>query len=272
MEAASDPVEQFAEYAADYKANVVRCSLAELVGVVGRLLQGSRRVVVAADLPFEVSGEGLEVVLDSVSGADLGGPSGAPANRGLDFGLGDSEPRAASDPGLCSVPLSGAVGTVFAEGIEPGHDSANPEEAPLPGPPPRGREIPLIEGGALSIQGKTASTGGTALSIEELDQVDAVVTTCAVAVAETGTIVLDAGRGQGRRAISLVPDHHVCIVMESQVVATVPEAVKAVEGSVKRGQPLTWISGPSATSDIELNRVEGVHGPRRLDVILVADH
>ncbi|GAA4564001.1 LUD domain-containing protein [Micromonospora coerulea] len=97
-----------------------------------------------------------------------------------------------------------------------------------------------------------------------LARLDAVVTAAAVAVAETGTIVLDAAADQGRRVISLLPDLHVCVVRPGQVVATVPEGV----ARLTPGRPLTWISGPSATSDIELNRVEGVHGPRRLHVVV----
>jgi L-lactate dehydrogenase complex protein LldG len=104
-----------------------------------------------------------------------------------------------------------------------------------------------------------------ALPTADLDRVDAVLTGCALAVATTGTIVLDAGAAQGRRALSLVPDHHVCVVHSGQIVADVPDAV----GRLAPTRPLTFISGPSATSDIELNRVEGVHGPRRLHVILV---
>ena len=109
----------------------------------------------------------------------------------------------------------------------------------------------------------------TGLSSLELDGVDCVITGCALAVAETGTIVLDAGFAQGRRALSLIPDHHICVVFEDQVVDSIPEAVARLSPAATEGRPMTWISGPSATSDIELSRVEGVHGPRRLDVVIV---
>ncbi|MFI0806216.1 lactate utilization protein C [Streptomyces echinatus] len=99
-----------------------------------------------------------------------------------------------------------------------------------------------------------------------LDRVGSVVTGCAVAVAETGTIVLDGSPDQGRRRISLIPDHHICVVrVPAQVVSSVPQALERLDPA----RPLTWISGPSATSDIELDRVEGVHGPRTLEVILL---
>ena len=106
------------------------------------------------------------------------------------------------------------------------------------------------------------------LSIAELDTLDAVVTGSALAIADTGTIVLDAGARSGRRALSLIPDHHVCIVEAGSIVPSVPDAVAELEAAAREGRPLTFISGPSATSDIELDRVEGVHGPRVLDVIV----
>ncbi|MEW1805526.1 lactate utilization protein C [Pseudarthrobacter sp. NPDC080039] len=102
------------------------------------------------------------------------------------------------------------------------------------------------------------------LSVAGLDGIDAVVTGSAVAVAETGTIILDGSANQGRRAISLVPDHHICVVKAADIAGILPEALRRIDGT----RPITMISGPSATSDIELERVEGVHGPRRLDVII----
>lgn len=103
------------------------------------------------------------------------------------------------------------------------------------------------------------------LSVSELDDVDAVVTTATVAVSETGTIILDGSSDQGRRAITLVPDRHICVIETDKIVEVLPEAIARLDPV----RPQTWISGPSATSDIELERVEGVHGPRTLDVVIL---
>jgi L-lactate dehydrogenase complex protein LldG len=108
-----------------------------------------------------------------------------------------------------------------------------------------------------------------ALTAAELDRIGAVLTGCAVAIAETGTLILDGGPRCGRRAVTLVPDHHICVIEREQLVALVPEALAIVApAATAQRRPITLISGPSATSDIELTRVQGVHGPRDLIVVV----
>jgi len=136
---------------------------------------------------------------------------------------------------------------------------------------PPGLDLPGLDpaspGGDPVVPGLAGVTllAGDGLSPGALDAADGVITAAALAIAETGTIVLDGGPGQGRRALSLVPDYHLCILHADQIVGIVPQAL----GRLAPGRPCTWISGPSATSDIELDRVQGVHGPRTLEVILI---
>lgn len=114
------------------------------------------------------------------------------------------------------------------------------------------------------LQGVEPLRDTSPLDPHTLDGSDGVITTCAIAIAETGTLVLDGSAGMGRRILSLVPDYHLCVVRAEQIVGSVPEAITRLDPV----QPLTFISGPSATVDIELVRVGGVHGPRRLEVII----
>ncbi|MFC5379447.1 LutC/YkgG family protein [Aquipuribacter nitratireducens] len=180
--------------------------------------------------------------------------------------------RAAGDPGLVDVLVD------RLEDYKAGVHRCTPEEVPAVvarllrerrDHPARSLAVPT----GLDMTWTAAATGvevrpdhpAAPMPLSRLDATDSVLTACAVAVADTGTIVLDASPDQGRRALTLVPDHHVVVVRADQVVGLVPEALARLDPT----RPLTWISGPSATSDIELDRVEGVHGPRTLDVVVV---
>jgi L-lactate dehydrogenase complex protein LldG len=132
------------------------------------------------------------------------------------------------------------------------------------------RRLAVPPGAPHHLRGLELLIDDPPISARGLDQVDGVLTGCALAIAETGTIVLDGGDRSGRRALTLVPDFHVCLVEAGRIHASVPDAIAALAPAAAEGRPLTFVSGPSATSDIELERVEGVHGPRTL-VILVLD-
>ena len=131
------------------------------------------------------------------------------------------------------------------------------------------RRIAVPPGGPDVLSDVEVVVDDPPLSPQALDTLDGVLTGCALAIAETGTIVLDGGQRSGRRALTLVPDWHICIVEAEAIVPGVPDAVATLAEAAGEGRPITLVSGPSATSDIELDRVEGVHGPRTLDVLVL---
>jgi len=195
----------------------------------------------------------------------------------------DGVPRAA--PGATAIPWAYAAGSsfddvpgLFVERVEDYRAVVTrvTDPADLPtavadalGASARVVVPPGLPGAWLEAYAGVVVSDDGHLSAPDLDRIDAVVTAAAVGIAVTGTIVLDHAPDQGRRALSLVPDRHICVIRTAQLVGDVPEAVARLAPAVSDGRPLTWISGPSATSDIELQRVEGVHGPRTLHVLLV---
>ena len=132
------------------------------------------------------------------------------------------------------------------------------------------RRVVVAPGAGWRVDGVELVADDPPLAARDLDGLDGVISGCALAVAETGSIVLDGDALSGRRAITLVPDLHLCVVGEDQVVAAVPDAIAALALAAADGRPITFVSGPSATADIELIRVQGVHGPRSLDVFVVS--
>ncbi|GAA2099198.1 LUD domain-containing protein [Brevibacterium salitolerans] len=171
-------------------------------------------------------------------------------DRLVDYRAGVVEAQPAEVPGVVAEKLAHARSVVVPPALESGVLA--------------GLERPVLAELDDSVA-VTREDADTVLSVDELDRTSAVVTSSRVSCAQTGTIFLDGASDCGRRAISLVPDHHVCLVPESSIVEIIPEAVARIDST----RTITMISGPSATSDIELERVEGVHGPRTLDVVIV---
>jgi L-lactate dehydrogenase complex protein LldG len=190
----------------------------------------------------------------------------------------DYHTRLAEEPGDAAVETRADVVALFTERVADrrtpirhvsGDELGTAVAAALWGREAKRIIVPadLPFGWLAELDGVRALADGAGVDVRTLDEVDGVVTGCAVAIAQTGTIVLDAGRAQGRRALTLVPRYHLCVVHADQIVGTVPEAVERLDPY----RTLTWISGPSVTSDIELSRVEGVHGPRTFEVLVVDD-
>jgi L-lactate dehydrogenase complex protein LldG len=195
--------------------------------------------------------------------ADVGGPTPVPRDY---IRVGANPPG--SEPVLelmvdRLVDYKARVGEVGAAELADAVDAALADVRSVVVP----RDLDPDLAGAAGRSGRTVTTDGdpAVLTPAELDGIDAVVTTARVAIALSGTIILDGGPGQGRRAITLVPDFHLVVLYADQIVQTVPEAIARLDPV----RPLTMIAGPSATSDIELERVEGVHGPRTLHVLIV---
>jgi L-lactate dehydrogenase complex protein LldG len=208
-------------------------------------------------------GDARAVVLGRVRAALATGGAGAPAPVAI--------PRAYRQAGRAIDP--DALVALFCERV--GEYRAQVHRAPAASLADvvagllAGRRVLVPAAPPCAPHGFAALGDDPPLGVRELDGADAVLTGCALAIAATGTVVLDGSAGCGRRALTLVPDHHVCVVRARQIVLDVPDAVAALGRMDVARRPITLVSGPSATSDIELERVEGVHGPRRLDVVVV---
>jgi L-lactate dehydrogenase complex protein LldG len=270
----TDIVELFAERAADYRAVVERVPAADLPAAVARALAGVPKFLVPDGLPSAwLADVSADYVMDGKGAPTLSGDP-APTLSGEPTPEIDSDPAAGPDGVPVPGPTGGGPAPTLSGEPTPGLDSdpTGPDGVPVPGSDggpgagPDGGLIPPPDGGPVEPRANSRIVRDhPPLSARELDAVAGVVTGCAVAVAETGTVILDHGPGQGRRALTLVPDFHLVVVEAAQVAADLADALDRLDPV----RPHTLISGPSATSDIELIRVEGVHGPRNLHILIV---
>ena len=203
-------------------------------------------------------------VLGRIRGS-LGGGVAVPevprAYRGAGSGLPAGDPAVVTRFCERAAEYRATVRRVGAGGVEDAVIAAAHEHGAM--------RLAVPTGGPRHIPGLELLVDEPPISARGLDEVDGVLSGCALAIAETGTIVLDGGELSGRRALTLVPDLHICLVAAADIHAGVPDAIAALAPAAADGRPLTLISGPSATSDIELQRVEGVHGPRTLVILVV---